>query len=282
MKQQIKNSIKKSSFAVKIVHLIRNLKNRGVVKNPERLHPSFYQHTIYDKILFLKHQFAYEYAEKLLKPQMNVLDYGCGDGYGSHYLASNENVNVVGTDIDDDTIKFAKKKYQKTNLNFITFEQFFNYSGTFDLITSFQVIEHVENVSDYLFLLKTKLTKNGILIISTPSRNYRLTEFQKPWNSFHLREYNMDAFKTDINAVFDSVRYFSLSAIPEVLKIEFERVKNYRDDQIMFMNEQYDTIQCTEKQQYTTNDFYLSENQNEINNGLDLFAIIENILPLQQ
>lgn len=277
MKQQIKNSIKKKSLAKKIVHVINNITNKGIVKNSERLHPLFYQRTIYDRVLFLKHQFAYEYAEKLLMSQMNVLDYGCGDGYGSNYLASNKNVNVVGTDIDNDTVRLAKKKYRKVNLDFITFEQLSNYSSTFDLITSFQVIEHVENVNDYLLFLKNKLTKNCILIISTPSRNYRLTESQKPWNPFHLREYDMDTFNKDIDAVFDDVRYFSLSAIPEVLKIEFERVKNNRGDLIMFMNGHYNTIQYNEKRQYTTNDFYLSENQNEMNNGLDLFAIIKNI-----
>jgi hypothetical protein len=85
--------------------------------------------------------------------------------------------------------------------------------------------------------LKNKLVTNGTLIISTPSHNYRLNENQKPWNPFHLREYNMSDFKNDILNVFDNSFFYSLTAIPEILKIEFQRVANCREDKKMFLKE---------------------------------------------
>jgi cyclopropane fatty-acyl-phospholipid synthase-like methyltransferase len=258
--------------------LIKKLKflcdkfHRKISKNSERLHPEFYKQNIYDNVLYLKHQFAYEYASKYLKNEIYVLDYGCGDGYGSYYLAQkNVDCNVIGSDVDNHTVHTAKEKYHLSNLNFSTVQKLNTNTQKFDLIVSFQVIEHVKNVQHYLEFLKNRLSENGILIISTPSRNYRLNENQKPWNPFHLREYNMHDFVTDIEMTFPDTVFYSLSAVPEILKIEFERVSENRASKTMYMAEQYATVQYDTKREYTTNDFFLSEENSD--NGLDLFAV---------
>jgi 2-polyprenyl-3-methyl-5-hydroxy-6-metoxy-1,4-benzoquinol methylase len=48
------------------------------------------------------------------------------------------------------------------------------------------VMEHVHDVPGYLNELKRALKDDGVLIITTPNRKYRLYPFQRPINPYHL------------------------------------------------------------------------------------------------
>jgi len=246
------------------------LKQKRRKKNAERLIPEFYQQNDAEKILFLKHQFAYEFAKKYIQPPMLILDYGCGDGYGAKILAQTfSEVQVIGCDVDIYTVKQARKKYNLQNVKYLTLNELKKAFLKFDLIVSFQVIEHIENVNSYLCFLKEMLSDNGTLIISTPSRNYRLNENQPPWNPYHLREYSMAQFKEEIEKVFKNTCFYSLTAIPEVLKIEFSRVAAGREDKKIFNNIQ---IQHNAyHKDYSIDNFWLTKENPD--DGLDLFCV---------
>ena len=62
--------------------------------------------------------------------------------------------------------------------------------ATFDVVLSFQVIEHVVDVDGYLREAHRVLRPGGYLIVITPDRRHRLLPWQKPWNRGHLREYS--------------------------------------------------------------------------------------------
>ena len=238
----------------------------------ERLKPELCQSNIFDYILFLKHKFAYTVADKFINKNSTVLEIGCGEGYGTNFLARS-GAQITALDIDAKTIKKAKLKYSQKNITFKKFDGYnINYpEQSFDVIISFQVIEHVENVEKYLKNIKKFLKPNGIFIITTPSRTYRLTENQTPINKYHIREYNAKTLSADIAKVFNKFQIFSITAKQEVLDIEFERVRPSRSD--------YDKIPKkislpeNFKSKYTVEDFYL--NNKDLDSGLDL--LISNI-----
>lgn len=84
-----------------------------------------------------------------VKDGMKVLEVGCGGGLFTNMIKKHfPNCEVYGIDIDDEHIKFAKKKakelglevnYSVANINKLPFE-----SDYFDLVFSHTVVEHVQ------------------------------------------------------------------------------------------------------------------------------------------
>jgi 2-polyprenyl-3-methyl-5-hydroxy-6-metoxy-1,4-benzoquinol methylase len=175
--------------------------------------------------LYLRHQKAYLYAGEYCKDK-TVFEYGCGNGYGSFYL-SGMSQNVVAVDINKTVIHECKKQYQNNNLFFQLVEPEKNTGfdeSSFDVVVSFQVIEHIYDVPGYLNELKRVMKENGVLIITTPNRKYRLYPFQKPVNPYHVREYGLKQLKSQLQTAFESVTVLGIDGTPEINAVEYKRV----------------------------------------------------------
>jgi 2-polyprenyl-3-methyl-5-hydroxy-6-metoxy-1,4-benzoquinol methylase len=152
-----------------------------------------------DSILLREHvaryRFALEHAEG-----KKVLDVACGVGYGSYILAAKAR-NVVGLDISKDAIDFAKLNYSAPNMEFtvsdvlsIPFDD-----KSFDLIVAFEIFEHLADTQKFLNELKRVYKDGGMIILSTPNRDYPKSTVENP---FHLKEYDLDEFTNEIRNVF--------------------------------------------------------------------------------
>ena len=246
------------------------------VTTSERIIPELYEESVEQWVLFLKHKYAYELALSFIKETDKVLEIGCGDGYGSHVLSAS-GAEVVAIDVDSTSVNYARSKYIKDNLVFEAFDgRNINYNDhSFDVILSFQVIEHVDSVENYLLNIKRLLKPDGMFIITTPNRNYRLTANQKPWNSYHLREYDYEMLFNEVNNVFSFPNIYSVTAIDEVVNIEKERCRNARSD---FNESEFHYVfkRANYKEYYSTKDFFLT--QKDMDNGLDLLASNKKLL----
>lgn len=105
-----------------------------------------------------------------------ILDVGCGIGYFLEE-AKKRGWEVYGTEITDEAIRICKEKgiqiKEKGVLNSEKYEP-----GMFDIITSFEVIEHIDNPRIELKNFHIILRKGGLVYITTPNFNsllrYRL------------------------------------------------------------------------------------------------------------
>ena len=177
-------------------------------------------------ILFLKQKKAYEYAATHVSGK-HVLDYGVGSDFGTLLLSQHAS-RVVGVDVFPKTIAFCKKFHRKPNTKFIRIRDSYTTpfpDNHFDVVTSFQVIEHIKDVERYLRELHRVLKPGGTIIITTPNKEYRLLPFQKPWNDDHLREYSKQGLQKEMQAVFPKAEILAVSGTPEVVAIEHARVK---------------------------------------------------------
>ena len=90
------------------------------------------------------HRYAFAHA---LASGRRVLDAACGEGYGSAMLARAAS-SVLGLDIGQDAVTHARQRYgQATNLRFERADvtALDDYADRqFDLIVSFETLEHVE------------------------------------------------------------------------------------------------------------------------------------------
>lgn len=108
-----------------------------------------------------------------LQSAKSILDVACGGGYGSYLLSKKfPNIQVVGVDYDKAAIKKARKIYDNNNLEFIVgdvleWEKTIG-NNTFDIIISFDTLEHVPHREIMLENIVQHLSKEGKLFLSTP------------------------------------------------------------------------------------------------------------------
>jgi ubiquinone/menaquinone biosynthesis C-methylase UbiE len=143
-----------------------------------------------DYLIYLRHLFSYIYAKRIVSNNFKILEVDSGEGYGS-LIISNNNSKYIGLDIDEQTVEHFQNKYGNTSREFILYNGFdlpFK-NNSFDIVISFQVIEHVESLPKYLSEIYRVLKRNGTYILTTPNRAYRLNAGQKPWNKHRLREF---------------------------------------------------------------------------------------------
>lgn len=197
----------------------------------ERLSP---ESTDYIEVLF--HWHRYLAVAGLCKAKV-VLDVACGDGYGTYYL-SQFAAKVVGVDIDPNTIQRAKSKYNRHNLIYMQglAENLEFPTGSFDVVVSFETIEHLsrENQEQFLSEVKRVLKPNGLFIVSTPDR--ARTEKFLASNPFHLNELYYDEFISILKGYFSKVDAYlqevNLASIiwPSIISTDIEapfRLQNY-------------------------------------------------------
>jgi SAM-dependent methyltransferase len=252
--------------------MIVNMKHSG-----ERISPLNFKSKV-DHLLYLRHLFAYEYAIKTFLDKDEILEIGCGEGYGTSLISKGVK-EIVSLDVDLKTLKHARDKYG-SDCNFAL------YDGTnlpiksdkFDGVVSFQVIEHVRNDSKYVSEIKRILKNDGIFLCTTPNRAYRLKPGQKPWNPFHLREYYAKDLENALKNAFSEVEVVGIRGTDEVQEIEIKRVKQRGNLQkilngiklIVTNNLSIMPISGDFSRKYTASDFYITDNPNE---GLDLLGI---------
>lgn len=129
----------------------------------------------------------YIFARNYIKYDYNVLDAGCGIGYGSKYIAEKAK-NVVGIDINSYAIDFANKFFPANNLVFeVKNLDRLNKYQKFDVIVCFEMIEHVCNPLDIVSSIYDALKDEGKIICSVPNEN--VFKFKKENNPYHIRHF---------------------------------------------------------------------------------------------
>lgn len=161
-------------------------------------------------LMIARHFYAYKLARKYCSGK-RVLDAGCGEGYGSNYLAEFAS-SVLGLDYNQDVINYARQKYKRNNLEFRVqrIEELGSLGEKFDCICSFQVIEHIKDAGAFLNNIKRLLSPGGIFICSTPNRLDASPKSLTPFNKFHVREYLYQEFDALLQGYFNSRKIFGL------------------------------------------------------------------------
>jgi ubiquinone/menaquinone biosynthesis C-methylase UbiE len=142
-----------------------------------------------------KQKIVFHYLETLLTDTPSkYLDLGCGDGRWTtdiyNYLG--KNVETWGVDVSERAIGFARLISPMINFSVMSGDSTNFQSKSFDLITMIEVIEHVpDNIEEKMMSeVHRLLKKGGLLILTTPSLNERLS-------AHHFRHYSVESI-TDL------------------------------------------------------------------------------------
>jgi SAM-dependent methyltransferase len=195
----------------------------------ERMIVDEYHASVEDHLIYLMHMASYAYAEGYAHGK-RVLDFGCGSGYGSALIAKAAD-SVHALDVAQDAIDYARAHFSRPNLEFSRVQpdaQLPFDNGSFDLVLSFQVFEHVRDTGRYLAEIQRVLAPGGRLILITPDRDTRLFPLQRPWNRWHLKEYSQRGLRRILERVFPEVEVMGMSARSDVIGIEIRRCRKLK------------------------------------------------------
>jgi ubiquinone/menaquinone biosynthesis C-methylase UbiE len=146
------------------------------------------------------HLSRYEFARDFAKNK-RVLDAACGTGYGSALLAELA-TRVDGVDISHTTVEWARKVYGNEHTAFhaacVEFTPFEH--NTFDLVTSFETLEHTLSPATALWEFVRVMKPDGTGIFSVPN-GWGLTPN-------HFVDFDQPLFERVLAEGFDHVELF--------------------------------------------------------------------------
>lgn len=107
----------------------------------------------------------------------SLLDVGCGEGTITHQLAEKlPHLRVTGIDFSRTGINCAASRYQLPNLSFVHDRTSEALSKEYDIVTAFEVLEHIGNWQD--FLARIAGAARGFVLLSFPTGRMRSFEKQ--------------------------------------------------------------------------------------------------------
>lgn len=156
-----------------------------------------------------EHIARYRFAADFVSGDSTGLDIACGTGYGTDLLAQ-KGRSFYGVDKSCEAISYAQGHYKDQRLAFVCsdalkadFEK-----DRFDIIVSFETIEHLEEGDGGIFLRKLHdfLHKDGMIIISCPNKDTYPAGYNK--NEFHIHEYSYGEIASLISKYFPNVEVY--------------------------------------------------------------------------
>lgn len=131
-----------------------------------------------------EHRCRYWWAAQVARDR-DVLDAGCGVGYGMTILADAGAASVTGVDIDPGSVAEADRRVgdrgavSEADLRELPFPD-----GSFDLVVCWETIEHIDGGERTLEELGRVLRSDGLLLVSSPNPGV-----YAPGNEHHVHEY---------------------------------------------------------------------------------------------
>ena len=145
-----------------------------------------------------------------------LLDLGCGHGLGA-LLVDDVADSYLGVDVDDSAITWASANVRpiaRCTCQFYarSLTRDDSLSPEFDVVTAFEVIEHVTDPTGFVDIACSMLGPGGSLLVSTPFSLAlgRPNAFRSP---FHLREFSAREFLDLVRPFSASIRFFKQARI---------------------------------------------------------------------
>jgi len=185
--------------------------------------------SVEERVQDLFHVFPYHYVKQLATPETRLLDVGFGEGYGAEILSGSVR-EYVGVDDSEHAVRHASSRYALPNVRFqkadgatLPFP-----SASFDLVISFHVLEHIAHPDPYLAEMARVCRVGGDIAIVTPNRTSRLAQGERPWNRFHVREFDGTDLEQLLAMHFANAVVKGITGSAAVTEVERRRVARAR------------------------------------------------------
>lgn len=132
------------------------------------------------------HTHYHDFFIKNIHPGQKVLDIGCGNGFMSYDMVNQvSEVRVMGIELNEANIKFARAHYQHHNLIFIHGDALKELPNErFDVVTLSNVLEHIEPRVEFLKKIMQQIRPKRFII--------RVPLFERDWRVPLKKELGID------------------------------------------------------------------------------------------
>lgn len=152
-----------------------------------------------------EHRARYHFAAEVIEGAV-ALDLACGTGYGGPILLEAGADRVIGVDLSWESLAVANRElitgYSLCQADGTKIPL---RSGSIDVATCFETLEHVVDSSALVCEVRRILQPKGTLILSTPNALHTRPVYGKPRNPFHVREYYPDELTELLEQHFSTV-----------------------------------------------------------------------------
>lgn len=212
--------------------------------NTTQLNPE----TTFERHVFHRDQFAHylrwTHVLKLARIGQNVLDVGCGSGnlFEVFYRNRFKPKNYTGIDVRPKTIEAVKKKFKMCqNATWLVQDicKPYNLGKKWDIITSFEVMEHIskENANAFLENITNHCNEDTTVLISTPVYDEKVGAAKNHIINGKVCEFGFDELKEILKKYFNIEKVYGTFASqrdykPQMSKEElemFEKLSEYYD-----------------------------------------------------
>lgn len=181
---------------------------------------SFYEYLQQYDWYYMPWKWEHEQASKIISNKMKVLEVGCAKGDFLMKIKERFNAECVGLEFNENAISIARQK----GLNVLS-ESIEQHSlknkNEYNVVCSFQVLEHISNVKSFIESKILCLKKNGFLIISVPNNDSFL---DKSYNILNMPPHHMGLWnKQSLSSI---AKIYGL----QIIDVFFEPLQEYHRD----------------------------------------------------
>jgi SAM-dependent methyltransferase len=154
-------------------------------------------------LIAAEHEARYRWAAAVVAGR-DVLDAGCGVGYGTKICADAGAARVVGVDVSDTALADAARRIRdvpRAEVRHADVCALPLATATFDVVLCFEAIEHIADPERALDELRRVLRPEGVLLISSPHRGV-----YPAGNPYHVHEYTPVELEAALRSRFANVR----------------------------------------------------------------------------
>ncbi len=181
-----------------------------VFADPMKTDMAFYDESVYylfrDKLILdvLRWDFRWDMLEFLKDPPVkegSLLDIGCGTGYFVK-RAADMGFKAYGIDLNERSVMVGKEHFKIDTLyadDITGFKE--RFPGLkFDVVTLFQVLEHLEDPNRIITEIKQVITKDAVVVIALPFRGrWPDTDGEGDYPPHHLTRWSLSAIEYFLN-----------------------------------------------------------------------------------
>lgn len=212
---------------------------------------------------FRRHEVVYLRIADLVTG-MDVLEAGCGEGYGAHLLANHAR-SLHALDYDDYATGHVHAAYPDVPVLRANLVQLPYADESFDVVVSLQTIEHLWNQEAFVAECLRVLRPGGTIVISTPN-----TLTFPPGNIYHPKELTPDELRSLLTPSAIITSCVGLSHGPELRTWEYAN-GSIIDAQIARPYGEWDAELTEAVKTVTVDDFVFTTDG--LNESLDLIVV---------
>ena len=148
------------------------------------------------------------------RKDLKILEVGCGTGRFSRHLYQDGYWNISGVDISQSGIAIAKEKCPEVDYFVMHGENLDFAESSFDLVVSFDLVEHIPDVDRHFSEVHRVLKKGGQYIFATPNKWTNI-----PWEIMQTRSLS---YKLEHPSLHN---FFELGSRLKMHKFEYDIIK---------------------------------------------------------